>query len=243
MQPPSLPSLFWSGNYYGSRLNPDHYEILTIQHVPNKERKDESALMQSKWFDYRLMHPMQATYYFVQCYRNAYRDFMRRTMNHEAAPFAKAIKERDFLDSREKLSFWRLRQLVDKLGMRYDFFLHHAMSHMHKMIGSGKVYAPRPAHLGKDEVLMERVVMAWDDLCASSMQVAQSVSYRVSEFDHPMSVHQRAHEQFVIAQLLRRKHPHFGLHAALYLYDVVSIEAALQAFDQQTVEQAVAFAD
>lgn len=242
MQAPSLPPLLWAGNFYGSRLNQDHYEILTIQHVAPKERAGELELMETKWFDYRLMHPMQATYYFVQCYRNAYRDFMRRSMNYEAAPYAKAIKEADFLDSREKMAFWRLRRLVDKLGMRYDFFLHHAMSHMHKMIGNGKVYAPRPSHLGKDEILMERVVLEWDDLLAGSMQIAQSPAFRVSQFNHAFSAHQKAHERFVIGQIKRRQQPHYGLHAALYLYDVVRMETAIQEFEQHTVERAINFA-
>lgn len=238
MESPSLPPLLWAGNYYGSRLNQDHYEILTIQHIAPKERAGELDLMQSKWFDYRLMHPMQATYYFVQCYRKAYRDFMHRTMNFEAAPYAKAIKEQDFLLSRERMAFWRLRRTVDKLGVRYDFFLHHAMSRLHIMIGSGKVYAPRPSHLDKDQELLEQVMLAWDDLCAASLQMAQSPCYRVSNFNTGLQFHQRAHERFILEQLKRRKHPHFGLHAAMYMHDLVSFEAAVQEFGVEIVREA-----
>lgn len=237
---PQVPkSLFWAGNYYGSQLLPDHYEILTVKEIPHKERNGESALMEVKWFDYRLMHPMQATYYFAHLYKQAYKDFIRRSMNYEAAPYVQAFKERDFLDSRERMSFWRLRRLVDQLGMRYDFFLHFAMNHLHKMIGGGKVYPPRPAMLGKNEDLLEAAVVAWDDLCASSLQIAASSSYRVAQFSHRFSKHQRAHEQFVIKQLRRRRQPHYGLHAAMYLYDVVRIEAALEAFSEETVMRAI----
>ena len=233
------PSLFWAGNYYGSHFQPDHYEILTVQKIPGKERKDESALMDVKWYDYRLMHPMQATYYLVHLYRQAYRDFIRRSMDVAKAPYVQAIKERDYLDSRECLAFWRLRRTIDQLGMRYDFFLGFAMKWLHKMIGNGKVYPPRPAMLSKNQELMGAALVAWDDLCKSSMQVAQSPSYRVSNFNHRASAHQRAHEAFVVSQLMKRAHPHFGLNAAMYLYDVVSIETALEAFGGELVHRAI----
>lgn len=237
--PPKLPSLFFAGNYFGSHFNHDHYEILTVQHIPRKERDAESALMDKKWFDYRLMHPMQATYYLVHLYRGAYKDFVRRSMNFEAAPYSQAIKERDFVLAREKLSFWRLRRTIDQLGMRYDFFLRFAMSYLHKMIANGKVYPPRPSMLMKEELLGEALV-AWQDMCDSSMQYAQSPSFRVSEFCQCLRADQRAHEQFVIGQIQKRRVPRFGLHAAIYLYDVVSVEAALQAFDPGVVEGALA---
>ena len=148
------PSLFWAGNNYGSQFQPDHYEILTIQKISRKEREGESALMDVKWYDYRLMHPMQATYYLVHLYRKAYRDFIRRSLDAARAPYSQGIKERDFLDSREHMALWRLRRTIDQLGMPYDFFLAFAMKWLHKMIGDGKVYPPRPAMLGKNQELM-----------------------------------------------------------------------------------------
>lgn len=233
------PSLFWAGNYYGSHFQPDHYEILTIQKVSRKEREGESALMDVKWYDYRLMHPMQATYYLVHLYRKAYRDFIRRSLDAARAPYSQGIKERDFLDSREHMALWRLRRTIDQLGMPYDFFLAFAMKWLHKMIGDGKVYPPRPAMLGKNQELMGDALAAWEDLCNSSMQIARSPSFRVSNFNHQASAHQRAHEAFIVAQLKKRHHPHFGLHAALYTYDVVSIETALQEFGAEVVQRAI----
>lgn len=61
--------------------------------------------------------------YLLSAFQNEYRNFYRKAIDHKAAEFVKPIKERDFLLSREALSFWRLRQAVDALGMRYDFYL------------------------------------------------------------------------------------------------------------------------
>lgn len=236
---PSLPKLFlhWSGNYFGSKFKPDHFEALTIQHIPKKELVCESQLMQTKWFDYRLMHPMHATYYFIKLYHEAYRDFCRRSMNHEAAAYVRCIKEPDFLDCREKLSFWRLRQAIDALGMRYDFFLRFAMKWIHRMIGAGKVYPPRPSMLSKNADLLGAAMLAWDELCCASLQFASSPYFRVSNYVQCQC--QKAHQTFVIGQIKRRRIPHYSLHAALYLYDIVSIEAAIENFGEQTVSRAI----
>src|SRR5690606_1370421 len=114
--------LNWTGGLFGDGLDLEHYEIMMMQYVPAKDRKIEAELMTTKWFDYRLMHPVQATYYFYRQYKDAYREYYRRAINYEAAAFVKPTKQHDFLLSREAMSFWRLRQAVDALGIRYDFF-------------------------------------------------------------------------------------------------------------------------
>lgn len=231
------PKPYWLGHYFGGALSLPHYEVLTIQHIPAKERKDEASLMRSKWFDYRRLHPMQATYYFVKCYNDAYRDFTRMAIDAERAPYARGIKGHDFLEAREKLAFWRLRRLCDQFGMPYHFFLSFAMRWLHKMVGDGKVYAPRPAMLGKNEELIADALLAWEEQCEVSLQIASDAYYRVSNFTG--SDDQLAHEAFVIKQIQARRVKHYSLHAALYVYDVVRLEEALRQFPQQTVEQAI----
>ena len=67
----ALPKyLDWAGHFYGDGLDLEHYEILTVQYIPKKERAAETHLMTTKWFDYRLMHPMKANYYFFRLYKN-----------------------------------------------------------------------------------------------------------------------------------------------------------------------------
>ncbi len=232
------PKPFWLGHFFGGALGLQHYEVLTIQHIPIKERKDEAALMRTKWFDYRRLHPMQATYFFVKCYNEAYRHFCHVAINAEKAPYARGIKGHDFLEAREKLAFWRLRRTCDQFGLPYDFFLRFAMNWLHKMVAQdGNVYAPRPAMLGKNEELLADALIAWEELCAASMQVASDPYYRVANFTG--SDDQRDHEAFVIGQIARRRAKHYSLHAALYIFDAVRLEEALRQFDQSTVLQAI----
>lgn len=232
----------WLGHFYGGNLGFQHYEVLTIQHIPFKEYKGEAELMASKWFDYRRLHPMQATYYFVKCYTQAYQNFYRKAINAEVAPFVRCIKEKDFLEAKERLSIWRLRRLCDQLGVRYDFFLNFAMNHHYRMVADGgKVYPPRPAHLLRNEDMIADAVIAWEEQCQATLQIATDPYYRTSQFVG--SRDQLDHEAFVIGQIKQRKVPQYALHAAMYLFDVVRIEEALRHFDEPVVRAAIAEVD
>lgn len=233
------PRPAWLGNFFGGNLGFLNYEVLTIQHINHKEARIEPELMTTKWFDYRRLHPMQATYYFVKCYNDAYREFYRKAVNADAAPFVRSIKDHNFLDAKEKMTFWRLRQNCDKVGLPYDFFLRFAMNRHHRTVGAddGKVYAPRPTAFVKNEELFADAMIAWEDACAASLRIACDPYYRTSNYTGGRD--QQAHEAFVIGQIKRRGVPHYALHAALYLFDVVRIEEALRQFDAHVVNAAI----
>ncbi len=234
--------LEWAGNFFGGGLDFEHYEILMIQYVPKKDRKIETQLMTTKWFDYRLMHPMMATYYFYKLYKVAYQNFFRKAIDHEAAEFVRPIKvnpkthQEDFLLSREAMTFWRLRQAVDALGMRYDFFLNYAFEHCFRVLAGGKVMAPRPAHL-KSEDMLANAYIAWEAICDSTLQIACSPYFTASHYVH--SSMQQDYEDFIVKQIQRRRVPYYSLSACLYLYDAIRIEKALFVFDEFVIQNAI----
>lgn len=239
---PSVPKseyLNWTGEFYCDNLAFDHYEILMINGIPKKERKSETELMTTKWFDYRLMHPMYATYYFYHLYVKEFQAFWRKAINFEAAEFIYPFKgdgRLDFMKAREKLSIWRLRQKADLLGIRYDFFLKTAFNKIHRMQAGGRIIPPRPAMFNNEELLAE-IVNEWSAMCKASLQFACSPYFQVINFNN--SLIQREHEQFVMRQVEQRTIPYYSLSSCLHQYEIVSIEAALQRFEPQTVQLAI----
>lgn len=232
-----IPRPTWLGNFYGGNLGFLNYEILTIQHIPHADLKREVGLMDAKWFDYRRLHPMQATYYLVRCYNDAYQAFVRKAIDAAKAPFMRGIKDHDFLNSKEKMTFWRLRQNLDQYGLPYDFFLTFAMGWHYRTVANGKIYAPRPNHFVKNEELFADAILAWEEQCKTSLRISSDPYYRASNFTG--SKDQIAHEAFVIGQIKQRRLPQYSLHAAMYLFDVVRIEEALRQFDQRIVDSAI----
>ncbi|WP_252512868.1 hypothetical protein [Acinetobacter brisouii] len=236
---PKQKHLRWMGDFYANNFTFDHYEILTIANVPKKERKIEASLMTTKWHDYRLMHPMMATYYFYHLCTQAYRKFWASCINSEQADHVHIFKKEgrlDFLKARESMSIWRLRQLADTLGIRYEFFLNAAFSKVYRMQLHGRIIAPRPSMLRSEE-LTEKIQQAWSETCEASLQISCSPYFKVSNYI--ASKAQIDHEQFVIDQIKRRKCPHYALAACLYQYEVVRIETALACFDETTVRLAI----
>lgn len=239
---PNIPKseyLDWVQEFYCDNLAFDHYEILTISHIPLKDRKSESELMTTKWFDYRLMHPMYATYLFYHLYTKEYQSFWAKSINHEAAPYIYPFKgegRKDFLKAREALSIWRLRQKADMLGIRYEFFLKTAFNKIHRMQAGGRVIPPRPSMFNKEDLLAE-IHLEWEAMKMASLQIACSPYFRISNFN--LSLIQREHEKHILEQIASRRISYYSLSHCLHELEVVSIESALQRFDSSTIEMAI----
>lgn len=227
----------WLKSFRGGSLGFLNYEVLTIQNIQRKDLVKEPDLMQTKWFDYRRLHPLQATYFFLKCYEQAYRHFYRRAVDYERAPYVRVIKETDFLQSREKRSFWRLRQLCDMAGMPYDFFMDFALDRHHRMQYDGRVAIPRPAHLAANEELITDAAIAWENRRASALQHACDPYYRVANFKGEQ--HQIAHENFIIEQIKLRQVPRYTLKICLYDEDLLRVERAVEVFGAGLVSEAI----
>jgi len=257
---PSEPN--WLGPYPGSELSRQDCEVLTVQNIPHKLLKEESALMQTKWFDYRRLHPMHATFYFLECYKDAYQGFIRAAVNAEAAPYSlpcatkeyKMVKSSKtgrmvksnfviregltFIDSRERLSFWKLRQLADRIGIRYDFFLNQAMKwYREQCFRSGKVHAPRPSHIATNEELLATVMLAWEGELETRLQIPKDPIFSTIKFvGSPL---QLSYERFAIEQVGKYRHQRFSLSSLIYKHDAIRITEAIKHFGPDLVSDAL----
>lgn len=234
-----LLSLFWAPDFYGRDLKQSQLEKLLKTKIPLDEREDEASLTQTKWFDYRFMHPLQATYYLASCYLFTSFDFKRR-LAKVRKPW-KPSEPWDFLEAPDALDFWRLRRSIDRVGLRYDIFMHFAMMHLLRVGGREERPAPSVAQyleLSRDDACVAWIQASFEKMCGKELQIAQEPIYRVTNFCSEAKVHQEAHEQYVIDQLAKRPDPHVGLHAAIYELGVLREESALEAFGPSIARQA-----
>lgn len=228
----------WLGLFYGRKLSFNDFEVLAIQHIPRTLLKEESGLMQTKWFDYRRLHPMQATYHFMKCYTLAYQEFNRVAVDAEKAPFMRPIKGNDFISGREKLAFWKLRQMVDKLGIPYPYFLARAMRwYVEECFRRQSLYAPRPGHITTNEELIVTIMMDWEEDCLIRLKIPADDWFRTSNFVG--NEHQLAYEKFILEQINNRQHKRFSLSSAIYKYQVLRVEMALIKFGGKLVSDAI----
>lgn len=220
------------GSFFGSALTAEDCEALTLGRIGQKILKTEASLYETKWFDYRELHPAMATYLFAHHFNRAYGEFMNVSKNRKLR-FMAAFTGKDVLNVREKVSFWRARQKADELGIRYEFFLREAMNWF---ISNGWVHAPRPAHFFNPDLLIH-ISNKWDLECRAKLQWARSPRYRTANFIN--SKDQVAYEGHIVTQIMQRAHPKFSLCVALYMFDALRIETAIEKIPEHVILEAI----
>jgi hypothetical protein len=213
-------------------------EKLMLLEIPNDLLRKEPALMQSKWFDYRRLHPVMATQLFVKAYNRAYGNFLATTTD-VGLKYLPAFKGRDLLADkhRERKTVWKLRQLADEHGVPYDVFMNAAMRFYQR---EGWMHVPRPSHILSNELALLHVLDTWQNT-KRDMPVWASLSfYTVDEWTgHP---DQLAYEEHLLQFIRARAVKSYIVHQAVYLRRALRFERALQECDLGTLETALTLA-
>lgn len=221
------------GTFFGQTLTHEECEVLAIARIDRKLLAAEPALYESKWFDYRPLHPVMATYLCVHYYNRAFGDFVGKYFDH-GRRFMVGFKGKDFMNTREFKSFWRLRQKADELGIRYDFFMREAMNFC---AAHGWRQPPRPQMISTNNDMLVEITNKWAMECRAKIQFAVSPRFQVEHFVGGRD--QLAYEDYLIGEIMKRPHPKYALHAALYIYGHLRIEAALAKLPDSAIEGAL----
>lgn len=141
----------------------------------------ETELFRVKWFDYRFLHPVQATYLYAHFYVETYRTAFKRHVSRDQAEHVKVLKKPDLFANDKRLvgALWRGRQIADALGAPYPFFLEAAIRNMLRYWR--QKYLPRPEHLYTDRVL-DAVQQEWADAKRHRLFYADHHLYRAQHF-------------------------------------------------------------
>lgn len=116
-------------NFPGIEWQPDQCDELAIRFIPVQLLKEEAELFQTKHWDYRFLHPVQATQLFAHCFAQARKHAVERRTDIWVGRNMKGIKADNIfeLDQRSITGFWKGRQMADRLGIPYDFYCEHVM--------------------------------------------------------------------------------------------------------------------
>lgn len=220
-----------TGDYFGKgrARGADEYDSLRLI-SPELSRK-EPDLYQTKWFDYRLMHHVQATRYWAWCYETAVRRFVAAAHDFTKASAAKVFSHPDILQAREATAAINARQHMDKIGCRYDWALTWLTN---RFIVHGWRAYPRPNQLYGDELLMD-LSDAWEDELRASLQIPTDAAFRV-----PGALSDQ-YAQWAIRHAQKRSQP--GLMwmplSRLFAEGVVSQGQACGVFSAEDIRRAV----
>jgi hypothetical protein len=174
-------------------------ELIALSKIPSDLRAKESALFTTKWFDYRVMHPVQATAYFAHVYEESVRAHYRETQDYQDAEKLR-IFPGDPVLGRDLIALTVARQAFDALGVRYEW----AIPWVLKRAGErGWRTAPRPNQLYGEEMLLD-LKDAWADECRASLQTPRRAKPEIIE--QPTMV-QAAFEDWLLQEVRKRAIP------------------------------------
>lgn len=192
-------------SHAGLALRPERYDMLTVEHIPAKYWQSESSLYESKWWDYRPMHPMQATYHFVAAYKDAYKRAYARRHDSEYAKWLKVFAKDDFLEgaSSTRTALWLARQKADEIGCPYSYFCSKAMHYAERRDWA---MLPRPQAMysikpmfDSDLTIAQYVERQWQEKCRTEFVYATGEFYRADAFVN--NIHQRQHQRMLLRHL------------------------------------------
>ncbi|GAA0353159.1 hypothetical protein L9H26_19195 [Morganella psychrotolerans] len=183
--------LSWSG------LDKDTW---VAENVGLSRVKAEAELFHSKWFDYRHLHPMDATILFAEAYKKEYAAIMgsHGREDYRKAPFKTGLKRVPFirLSKTNITSLWKARQKADELGVEYGYFISSILS-----IAAKREWRelPRPQHLWQDDLLEiftdKHNRRKGTRLDGSLMDYFTTSMYSGDEI-------QKAHRKYILAQIM-----------------------------------------
>lgn len=201
--------------------------------------KGEADLFETKWFDYRDMHPLQATAVFTEEYKRQYANIMltHGREDFQSAPFSTGLKRVPFQDqsAANKTSIWKARQFADRYCVNYGYFIGTVLS-----IAASRLWdkLPRPQHLWQPELieifegrLKKRALTRldsslWGSGCSGVIVQGGNVEI------------QRDYFEWLLTQIENREPSRRVLiiYSAVWLTELLPEHVALQRFPKETLE-------
>jgi len=226
------------GNYFGSEFSSQQCELIFLgSEIPLSFAQNENALMNVKWFDYRDMHYVKATYLFAKFYRQAYQRMTEKVIDFERAPFVKGYKGKDIfkLSTREYKGFWKARFAADKLGIPYDFYTTFALNWTNNRLWKR---FPRPTQI-YSKILLTDMLESWADTKSSKIQTPIDGRFYLSNYAGHQD--QDAFQVWMCNEIKTKTNPEMALATYMYLTPMITRKHAEEHFDRDMINKADKF--
>lgn len=187
---------------FGLDMAEERYDILAFRHVRPEWREYETSLMTSKWWDYRFMNPVAATYLYAHYYREEFKAMYRKAINHKAAEFINPLKVNDLFMGKPALisGMWRGRQHADAMGIPYNLYIRFAMEA--RMAYWARAAMPQPQHL-YSEMVTDIVQAKWLEHLEGFFMTGHHEAYKVANYAHLTT--QDQHIEWLFTQAAKRQ--------------------------------------
>lgn len=218
-------------DFYGHDLDKKLIEVRGLKIDP-AHRANEPALMTRRWFDYRDMHPVLATYLYAHHYKEQTARYYEAMVDIRTPERARAFTPDDIFMSRDLTSMWLARASADRLSLPYPFVMRFAQA---RFFERAQRQFPRPNQLYGEEFEVD-LLAAWKEQIGRQLTYASSPRYKAHNWCGQLA--QAQHVRFVVEQVKARPAPRHRLIARLMAEDVLSYQQAASNFGAQEADAA-----
>lgn len=205
-------------------------DLLATQMVASKVLQGDD--MGAAWFDYRVLHPVQATAIFMSAYRESHSYVMSRRVDMTQTKL-NGIRALALADQPQTIrtGLWVARQHADSLCCPYEFYTLAILSFADKCNYSR---LPLPGQLYAEN-FAEHVAESWRDSVAVMPRFASNAAYAADNF----SGHQwqRDYIDYLVETVRGRTHPQYAL-AMVLTNRHMTVEQAVEYFGEELVDRA-----
>ncbi len=222
------------------RLNPLEGDIFAFKHIDKKLTKLDPELFRTKWFDYRMMTPLEATEVYINAFAEIYRGYFAREIDRRSAAhvrlptYAALIAGVEAGDRKHKTFLsgcWRGRQVADALGMPYTDFIHTVMGYRLRFWSQDHLPRPHQLYSMAD---VERTQTRWEEMQKGKLYLAEHPAYMIQNYAD--LAHQNDYHEWLFAQASTRMNPWETL-AILVNDDMLPLTKVEARFDEEMVER------
>jgi len=158
----------------------EELDEFAFRHIGTKWHKFELGLFQSKWFDYRFLHPVEASALYAEIFGTIYRRFYAQTVDAESAAYITVPSAKRFLFAnqyieRKMIGIWRGRQVADFLGIPYDVYINAAMENRLRFWKQRSL--PQPQQL-YSEIIVDKMPDVWKQRQEAKLYYSSHSNYR-----------------------------------------------------------------
>lgn len=218
-------------SFFGSDLPLNLLEVKGIKIDPEL-RVGEATLMRKRWFDYRGMHPVLATYLYAHHYEQQVARFYETVVDIRTVEKVRPFAHPDVMTTNDAVPLWNARRAADELSIPYPFVMHFAQQR-----SLDRLYStfPRPNQLYNEEFLAD-LAEAWQVRLKSQITTASDARYRMSQWRGDLD--QAAHIRFVVEQIKARPAPRYRLLGRMIGEDILNASMVAVHFGQEEAARA-----
>lgn len=172
------------------RTTPFEDDLIVHKFINPKFLEVEVELFRIKWFDYRFLTPLQATWQYIDIFGDVYREFYRLNFDVRASEFITVPTADKVIAGLEKSddkirkmfpSFWRGRQVADAIGMPYRTFLNIAFEK--RLSYWNRPFMPNARHL-YSEMIAVAAQERWEELQRARLFTSDLPAYLTQNYQN-----------------------------------------------------------